>query len=368
MESGVDNLKGERYLLVKGKAGLGNRMLVVLDSILYAEMTGRKLLVDWRDGKYGALGENAFPQLFETPAAGDLSVIASCKTVTPSTWHGHLDESVDSLFAREFPNNSEMDTVPRVAARYTVNVAVPDAGDDIAVRWGWTHELDAFRSRFTGRLAFMKSWTEEEVLRHVIRERVTPVKDLRDQIDRFRRENFAEKTIGVHVRFSDRKDAYDSSYKYVNRFLARYPNGAIFLATDNIAVEKDFKSRYKRVIVTTKWLPPAGVAIHRNDLPERRPLENAREALLDLYLLGECDALVCNTLSTFSILAKLLSRATGDDLIDNRPVSIKPLIRRSLRRLKLMRCAVGVRLGFIRLFTCSPLASETLAPEVLCLL
>src|ERR1035437_6950899 len=94
-----------KFLLVKGKAGLGNRVLVLLDSILYAQMTGRELLVDWRDGKYAADGQNAFPLLFAQPAPGDLAAVKGCDSVTPAKWKGELDTSADGLFAKHFPHN-----------------------------------------------------------------------------------------------------------------------------------------------------------------------------------------------------------------------------------------------------------------------
>ena len=42
----------KRYLLVKGIAGLGNRILSVLNGILYARLSDRLLFVDWRDPDY----------------------------------------------------------------------------------------------------------------------------------------------------------------------------------------------------------------------------------------------------------------------------------------------------------------------------
>src|SRR5262249_35551159 len=38
-----------KLLLVKGIAGLGNRILCALTGILYARLAGRKVCVDWRD-------------------------------------------------------------------------------------------------------------------------------------------------------------------------------------------------------------------------------------------------------------------------------------------------------------------------------
>ena len=54
----------KKYLLVKGTAGLGNRLLFLLSALLYARLTERLLVVDWCDQTYSDDGTNAFPLLF----------------------------------------------------------------------------------------------------------------------------------------------------------------------------------------------------------------------------------------------------------------------------------------------------------------
>ena len=49
----------DKYLIVKGLAGLGNRMLSALTGILYARLSGRRLIIDWRDPTYSSDGSNA---------------------------------------------------------------------------------------------------------------------------------------------------------------------------------------------------------------------------------------------------------------------------------------------------------------------
>ena len=48
------------YVLVKGNAGLGNRLSSVLSGALYARLSGRRLLVDWTDWMYSNDGSNVF--------------------------------------------------------------------------------------------------------------------------------------------------------------------------------------------------------------------------------------------------------------------------------------------------------------------
>ena len=48
------------YVLVKGDQGLGNRILCLLSATLLARLTGRQLVIDWRDPIYSADGRDAF--------------------------------------------------------------------------------------------------------------------------------------------------------------------------------------------------------------------------------------------------------------------------------------------------------------------
>ena len=313
----------ERYLWVKGKAGLGNRILVLLDSLLYAEMTGRNILIDWRDGAYAAPGENAFPKLFDSPVSADPATLGSGEVVAPATWKSHLDKSVDDLFAELFPSDTEMDTVRSVAARYTIDVRRPDYAEPIAVRWGWTHELYCMRTRFVGAFASYAPLADDEILRAIMRARVRPSASIATEVEAIRTAFFSDPVIGLHIRYSDRKNPYESYFPHVDAFLARHKGGVVFVATDNQAVEAALKGRYPRVVATKKWFPPPEVPIHRNRHSERDRASNAREALVDLYLLGACDALVFNATSTFGQVASLISGAPDADRIDMAPFSVR---------------------------------------------
>jgi len=46
----------EKYLVLKGCAGLGNRLITLLKAIQYCKKTGRRLYVDWADGMFAGGG------------------------------------------------------------------------------------------------------------------------------------------------------------------------------------------------------------------------------------------------------------------------------------------------------------------------
>jgi len=87
----------DRYLLVKGRAGLGNRILCALTGILYARLAGRRLLVDWSDPIYAEGGLNVFHRYFRCPTADPADRIPATDSVAPAIWRGRLDESSRSM-------------------------------------------------------------------------------------------------------------------------------------------------------------------------------------------------------------------------------------------------------------------------------
>ena len=60
-------MSNNRYLIIKAKGGMGNRMLCAVTGILYGQLTGRCTVVDWRDVSYSNDGGNTFSQFFDCP-------------------------------------------------------------------------------------------------------------------------------------------------------------------------------------------------------------------------------------------------------------------------------------------------------------
>lgn len=318
----------EQYIIIKGKAGLGNRILVILDSLIYSDLSGRTPIIDWSDGSYAPYGINAFPLLFTAPSDKNIQLSAFTDSVFPETWNGNLQYSVDRLFAKLYPHDVEIDTVGKVARLYTIDTRKISYSEKVVVRWGWTQELYKLRRFFHGPHEKLKYMTDNKILGSVIRERLCPVDEIQLCVKAFRDKFFNDAVIGLHIRHSDRKNSYDGYFKYVDNFLRVYPSGVVFVATDNSDVEFRFKSRYPNTVASEKWYPPPGMPIHRNRHPDRDLLRNAREALIELYLLGTCNALVYDSTSTFGYLASLLSDAPNENIFDMAPWSIRRYMKR----------------------------------------
>ena len=119
-----------KYLLVKGRAGLGNRLLAALTGIRYARLSGRRLVVDWRDESYSDDGTDAFPRFFDCPASGSTDEVPSTESVTPTIWRGRLDESVMEL-------RRALGDLPKAGfhRRTSVDLTRLDHDHDVAVMW-----------------------------------------------------------------------------------------------------------------------------------------------------------------------------------------------------------------------------------------
>ncbi len=91
-----------RYVLIKGRGGLGNQVLGAVGGFLYSELTNRRPIVDWTEHPYGH-GEddrsNLFHRLFDSPAAE--AILLSCPRRSRSglalVWVGRLDWRVRDI-------------------------------------------------------------------------------------------------------------------------------------------------------------------------------------------------------------------------------------------------------------------------------
>ena len=96
----------DKFLLVKGITGLGDRILCALSGILYAQLSGRTLLIDWSDPFYSSNGDNVFHRFFESPFCSPTDDIPTTDSVYPRIWRGRLLEHATQI-AREREFNPE---------------------------------------------------------------------------------------------------------------------------------------------------------------------------------------------------------------------------------------------------------------------
>jgi hypothetical protein len=308
----------DRYLLVKGKAGLGNRLLCTLSSILYAEITGRKLYIDWTDEIfYGLNGKNGFTELFDAPRVTVPEPFWDSDSVTPVTWQGNLRRSASEFIDEQEPDRKEPDACPRIAAKYTIDLGNLNYSERVAVRWAWNDELWRLRPHLKGAHSAWAELSDEEILQKLA-QRLVLAPIVLTRAEDFRNREFRQVTIGMHIRYTDRKNSYAKYDGIASRIMRNHPTAAVFLATDNKAVEDDLRRRYPHLIVTPKWFAPPGTPLHRTrECPDA--LERSVEALIEMYLLSRCDYLIYDSTSTYGIMARLFSQAPPENVWNTAP-------------------------------------------------
>lgn len=301
------------FLLVKGKAGLGNRMLCALTGILYSRLAKRGLVMDWGDVTYSDDGSNVFPKLFDCPDY-DLSLpVPDTESVSPALWRGRLKQTASQVVTDIDPAAHDSQ---RRYLRFSADLSNLEHPERVLVLCSFSHRIPTLRRHFHGEFSHLASRTDEQILAEMLRDFLTPRPEIRSHVTKWRDRNFDRgRMIGVHVRFMERRTSIDWFFRDVDKIAETIKDPIIFLATDNKDAENAFRNRYKTVIATEKWFPVTGISMHQNpECPDK--LKNAIEALTDMYLLAECDYLVFPGSSTFSYISSLVTDMTPDRIFD----------------------------------------------------
>lgn len=230
-----------RYVLVKGDLGLGNRILCLLSALLLARLTGRRLLVDWRDPVHARDGANAFPELFASDLAAPLDELPDTDSVAPRVWCGRVDE-----FARQMRREVFRPTWadPLVWERLSIDLARIDRPERVLVFTSFFEQIDPLRRFLTGPYAALRRLSTDALLRRLWDEHLSLAPALRARVDGFSGSSLAGPSIGVHVRASDLRTRATA----IERAVARRPEPTVFLASDNRDVVERYRRRRPRVV------------------------------------------------------------------------------------------------------------------------
>ncbi|MDR7110857.1 hypothetical protein J2X03_000713 [Microbacterium trichothecenolyticum] len=290
----------DRILLIKAKGGFGNRILSAATGVVLASLTQREAVIDWRDGDYLAVGENAYPLLFEDPTAHPPEEFDERTDVAPAIWSGELGRHPYDLMNERFPDDHSN---PFVYRRMSIDLAHPDVEPAVAVFWSYLPKMARLRRR-ARRSERFRDMTSDDLTRWALQMYFQPRGRIRDAAGEVMAHR-AGPVIGVHVRYTDRKVSLDRIYREVTDLRAQMPDAPIFLATDNEKVQRRFRDRYSGVFVIEKALGDDDSPLHdRVELQDR--LREAENALIDMYALSLCDWLVHSRHSTFSVAAALI--------------------------------------------------------------
>ncbi len=296
-----------KFLLVKGRSGLGNRLEVLMGGLVYARLTNREVVVDWRDREYSNDGSDAFPKLFQSSSVTPVNDLAAAggDSVYPPEWCGHLDEPVARMARARHYN---FDAAIR---NLSIDLRRLDYDEQIVVLTGSEDRIGLMQHYHRGRSPELDRHSRDELMAAMLKNEILPSREVRSRVERFKQSCFTGPLVGVHVRYSDYRVKLLSLLHQLNGLLRRNPSLQVFLATDNAAVLELFQRHYAPLISAPHWYDQPGVALHKSKLNRNR-IESAIEAMTDMYLLAECDYLVIDSSSSFAYLASLMIDARPD--------------------------------------------------------
>jgi hypothetical protein len=299
-----------RYLLIKAKAGLGNRMLAAVTGLVYADLTGRMPIIDWRDGSYAAPGVNSYPLLFRAPPGPEPSQVEGIEDVVPEIWRNRLHTHPNALINLHDPAHHSN---PFIYRKYCVNIARSNHAEALAVYWSYLPKMRRLRPlmrndpRFAGR-------SEGDIFHEYLDRYFTPKNRVLDAVGALMTPE-RRPVIGVHVRHTDRTVPLPAVHRALERCLKALPDAGIFLATDSDVAQIEFQARYPNVLTIEKWFAPGGQALHQN-LATPDMIHEAENALIDMWALASCDHLIYARRSTFSHASRLIGQFPANAVTD----------------------------------------------------
>lgn len=321
-------MTSEALIVIKGSGGggLGDRIRAALVGFLYAELTGRAVFVDWRDGVYGPEGLNVFDLLFRIRSLPVLDEIPTSATTKPIAWAGRLASSMDQVWRED--GNNRWDRADAIA-RYSFDLGELSHPERVLVMWEFD-QLDALRPHLA---AEQRKLDAEVLLTSAYRRFLSPSMALdREVADCF--EGVDGPTIGVHVRATRESREQRGSvpmsayFRALDRLLGAGDVGRVFVCTDNWKAERELIERYPIAWSRRKWFAHPGESLHLNDAcPDK--LQAAKDAIVEMLLLARCDWLISVQGSSFSMLSRIMSSAPMSHRIQlSPPVSLKSMRRR----------------------------------------
>ncbi|RPF72751.1 hypothetical protein EG799_07700 [Aurantiacibacter spongiae] len=276
-------------------------MLSAVTACVLAELVGRAVAIDWRDGMYLPEGQNLYPLLFDDSQSLDPARFDEASDVTPAIWAGSLDEHPADMIRRHFPASHRN---PLVYRKLCVDLANSDPASEVAVFWSYLPKMPRLRRRLAHDARFAGR-PERVIVRQTLKTHFTPVEPVLSAVDAlFAR--FSGPVIGVHIRFTDRKAPLPKILERIRGLREQEPDAPIFLATDSAEAQDAVHASFDNVHALEKTLSAGDAGLHFRSDEAADPLTEARAALADMIALSRCEWLVHSSHSTFSVTAALI--------------------------------------------------------------
>lgn len=317
-----------KYLIVKGCAGLGNRLVTVIAAIKYAKRNNRILIIDWEDGQFDKFGENAFSKTFHLK---NVDYLESYKDIIGFDSLSHSS----NLFKAE-PQKGVYELYFQESSKLFLKLpeGLFPKGNLSKLRFCWKpiskkqkkssdNDLKAIANVFDPNCLVYGDWLKnnnsDDILYYVdflpnisfkdLKDYIEPKLFIHKKVDEFAHSyQFDTDVTGVHVRNTDKKPSA-SLDKLIDKLKSDVRTKRIYLSTDSEDVENLFKKQFKDLILFPKYKPN----LKNEGLHQWALYNNAEElkyriyedSLLEMMLLSKAKYLFYQGNSTFSKISKV---------------------------------------------------------------
>ena len=295
-------------LIIKGKGGLGNRILSAVSGILYAEATGRDYVIDWRDGIYANRPANAYPLLFNAQIQPPIPDNSTDCLVIPDIWQHHLAESPSQMISRFYPTQHSHPLVYRKLSAPLCHKEALSNPQVIEVFWAYTSKIGRVKKFLDASKMSYRSLMRETLMSHF-----TPCESVLNQVETLCIDSTA--TLGVHIRYTDLKVPLHRVLNAIEKRIAAGGYRNIFLATDNLMVEQQVTAGFDNVMTAQKVFADNEQQLHTPSCSDDK-LQQSYAALVDMYALSKCAGLIYSSRSTFAKVSQLLGEESYQHMID----------------------------------------------------
>ena len=333
----------DKYLVLKGCAGLGNRLFCVADALDYCIKTNRILFVDWSDGQFSEKYTNIFNSFFYIDhnlyRSGKIEDYVKVDDCYPKTWNNKIEYTIYDMYDYGIPKkylqylnffskkNSQLWIKNNLIEKYGKEEIYfskrMDKGQNVSnrkVNYGILSVLDKSNMSFGNNLSltidskvivyadFSPQLKNFSVLKYI---RLQP--EIKLKLETFIKKYSTDKnSIGVHIRNTDKKPK-TSITDLINYIKLNFSEKRIFLSTDDLKIESLFKREFKNLIIYDKKLSEnhSGIGLHffginKND----GSLKNQAlvDSIMDIWILSKCEKLLFQGNSSFSRFSRMIHK------------------------------------------------------------
>ena len=276
-------------LIVRPQQGLANRMRVISSFRILARYSGRVFELcwapsnGWSDEDLSELFENGFPR------------------VSPDEFAEYCHNGLAIHKARQVAGRDDRGTQMWKWRAGSGMHRVFDLENFPVVTYSGQARCDRLVDHAT-RARLLPHF--EPAYRANVRE-WRPVPSIRAKIEELA-EAFGPHTVGVHIRRGDhltgsrrsgwRRSSDEAFFARMDAELAAQPSTNFFLATDSAATEERLRGQYREAVIVNpdKRFVPSVI---------RRPKDNQRDAVIDMFALARTRKILGSNYSSFSVMA-----------------------------------------------------------------